>query len=65
MNADRKALPAKFQPREQALAVYPESQRFVLAATNAHCQSDGRNLNSKKEYPGNSSPLYIWDMPKS
>jgi WD40 repeat protein len=49
----------------QSLAVHPDGQRLVVAATNANSSGNGRNLNAKKEYPGNSSPLHVWQMPKS
>lgn len=52
-------------PNCQSLAVHPDGHRLVVAATNANSAGNGRNLNGKKEYPSNSSPLHVWDLPKS
>lgn len=48
-----------------SLAMRPDGARFVVSATNANSAGNGRPLTAKKEYPGNHSPLHIWDMPKS
>lgn len=48
-----------------SLALHPEGNRFLVSNTNRNSSGNGRPLNAKKEYPGNHSPLTIWDMPKS
>lgn len=47
-----------------ALAVHPAGRRLVVSATNGSSNGNGRLLNKNKEYPGNWSPLHVWDMPK-
>ncbi len=47
-----------------SLALHPEGRRLVVIATNGGSNGNGRLLNGKKEYPGNWSPLYVWDLPK-
>lgn len=51
-------------PNCLSLAAHPAGHRLVVAATNANSSGNGRPLDAKKQYPGNSSPLYIWDLPK-
>jgi WD40 repeat protein len=46
-----------------ALAVHPQGRRLVVSATNRGSNGNGRVLNKNKEYPGNFSPLHVWDMP--
>ncbi|MFN4261262.1 MAG: WD40 repeat domain-containing protein [Gemmataceae bacterium] len=45
-----------------ALAVHPNGQRLAIAATNTGSAGNGRQLKDG-EYPGNFSPIFIWDMP--
>jgi WD40 repeat protein len=47
-----------------SLAVHPNGSRFVVSATNGGSNGNGRGAN-KDNYPGNWSPLVVWDMPKS
>ncbi len=51
-------------PNCHSLAVHPNGSRLVVAATNANSNGNGRLLNKNKEYPGNSSPLHVLDMPR-
>lgn len=51
-------------PNCQSLAVHPNGQRLVIATTNANSNGNGRQLDKNQEYPGNFSPLHLWDMPK-
>jgi hypothetical protein len=64
-----------FQPGEQApfflhtgmpnchsLAVHPGGTRLVVAGTNGGSNGNGRQLRNG-EYPGNFSPLHVWDIP--
>ncbi len=48
-----------------ALAVHPGGQRLVVAATNANSNGNGRLVGKGKEYPGNYSPLFVWDLAKA
>ncbi len=47
----------------QALAVRPDGRRLVVAATNAGSNGNGRQIGKNKDYPGNWSPLHVWDLP--
>jgi len=46
-----------------ALAVHPNGRRLVVSATNANSNGNGRVKGANKEYPGNWSPLHVWEMP--
>jgi hypothetical protein len=52
------------KPNCHALAVHPNGRRLVVAATNANSAGNGRVLDKNKEYVGNTSPLFVWDLPK-
>jgi hypothetical protein len=47
-----------------SLAVHPSLTKVVVAATNTGSSGNGRNLNANKEYPGNFSPLHVFELPK-
>jgi WD40 repeat protein len=46
-----------------SLALHPNGTRLAVAATNANSAGNGRPMTANKEYPGNFSPIHIWDMP--
>ena len=46
-----------------SLAVHPNGQRLVVSATNANSAGNGR-VGNGKDYPGNWSPLFVWELPK-
>ena len=46
-----------------SLAVHPGGKRLVVSATNANSAGNGRQLGKGKEYPGNFSPLHVFDFP--
>jgi WD40 repeat protein len=46
-----------------SLAVHPQGRRLVVSATNGGSNGNGRRLGKNKEYPGNWSPLHLWDLP--
>lgn len=46
-----------------ALAVHPDGKRLVVSATNANSSGNGRQLGKDKAYPGNFSPLHVFDFP--
>ena len=50
-------------PNPHSLTLHPNGKRLVVAATNANSAGNGRNLGKNKEYPGNFSPLHIFDLP--
>jgi WD40 repeat protein len=56
-------------PNCHSLALHPSGTRLVVSATNANSGGNGRpkNKGGKVDYPGNSSPLHIFDVqrPKS
>lgn len=47
-----------------SLAVHPEGNRLLVAATNTGSNGNGRRLRNG-EYPGNYSPLYLWNITTS
>jgi len=47
-----------------ALAVHPNGTRLVVSATNGSSNGNGRQI-GKDGYPGNFSPLHVWDLPKA
>lgn len=49
-------------PNCQSLAVHPDGRRVVVAATNGNSNGNGRPLRNG-EYPGNFSPLHLWEIP--
>jgi WD40 repeat protein len=51
-------------PNCHSLAMHPNGTRLVVSATNGGSNGNGRMIRGKSEYPGNFSPLYIWDFPK-
>jgi hypothetical protein len=50
-------------PNCHSLAVHPGGTRLVVSATNGGSNGNGRVLGANKEYPGNWSPLHVWDLP--
>jgi WD40 repeat protein len=49
-------------PNCHSLAVHPNGSRLAVTATNGGSNGNGRQLKDG-EYPGNWSPVHIWDMP--
>jgi WD40 repeat protein len=47
-----------------ALAAHPDGYRLAVCATNGGSHGNGRLLTDNKEYPGNFSPLHVWDLPR-
>lgn len=45
-----------------ALAQHPDGQRLAVCATNGSSNGNGRRLDDGKEYPGNFSPIHLWDF---
>jgi WD40 repeat protein len=50
-------------PNPHSVAVHPNGKRLVVSATNANSAGNGRNIGKAKEYPGNFSPLHVFDLP--
>jgi WD40 repeat protein len=46
-----------------SLAVHPDGRRLAVSATNAGSNGNGRLLGKDREYPGNWSPVHVWDLP--
>lgn len=40
-------------------------RRIVVAATNANSSGNGRPKTADRSYPGNTSPLYFWELPET
>jgi hypothetical protein len=54
---------APAMPNCHSLAVPPNYKRLVVSVTNGSSNGNGRVLDKNKEYPGNWSPLHVWDLP--
>lgn len=52
----------KALPNPHTLALHPGGKRLIVSATNGGSNGNGRLLGKNKEYPGNYSPLYVYDM---
>jgi hypothetical protein len=50
-------------PNAHSLAVHPNGKRLIVSATNANSSGNGRQIGKNKEYPGNVSPLHVFDFP--
>jgi hypothetical protein len=48
-----------------ALALSPDGLRLVVSATNGNSAGNGRQIGKGKEYPGNFSPLHVFEVPKT
>jgi WD40 repeat protein len=48
-------------PNCHSLALHPNGSRLAVSATNANSAGNGRPLNANKEYPGNFTPIHIWN----
>lgn len=46
-----------------SLALHPGGRRLAVVATNSGSNGNGRALNEAGEYPGNWSPIHLWDLP--
>lgn len=46
-----------------SLDAHPDGRRLIVSATNANSNGNGRRIGSGKEYPGNWSPLHVWELP--
>lgn len=51
------------KPNCQSLAVHPNGTRLVISTTNGGSNGNGRQPG--KDYPGNFSPLVVYDLPKT
>ena len=49
-------------PNCHSLAVHPNGRRLAVTATNGGSNGNGRQLDKSGEYPGNWSPVHIWEM---
>ncbi|HVK08016.1 MAG TPA: hypothetical protein VM597_04475 [Gemmataceae bacterium] len=49
-------------PNAHSLAVHPTGRRLVVSATNANSAGNGRQFGKGKEYPGNFSPLHVFEF---
>jgi WD40 repeat protein len=50
-------------PNCHSLAMHTNGTRLAVTATNGGSNGNGRQLDKDGNYPGNWSPVHIWDMP--
>jgi len=46
-----------------AVALHPDGKRFVVTSTNRNSSGNGRPNSKDGEYPGNSSPVHLFEIP--
>lgn len=46
-----------------SLAPHPNRRCYAVTATNGGSNGNGRNLDKNGQYPGNWSPVHLWDLP--
>lgn len=46
-----------------SVALHPEGRRFVVTSTNKASNGNGRRLSKEGEYPGNNSPVHLFEIP--
>ena len=46
-----------------SVALHPDKRRFVVTSTNGGSNGNGRRLTADGEYPGNTSPLHLFEIP--
>ncbi|MGE3808397.1 MAG: WD40 repeat domain-containing protein [Gemmataceae bacterium] len=61
LTADKPFFLSTKMPNCHSLAMHPDGNRLVVAATNAGSNGNGRNLKNN-EYPGNYSPLFVMEL---
>jgi hypothetical protein len=44
------------------LSMHPDGKRFAVAATNRRSNGNGRPLDKNGEYPGNNSPISLFEI---
>jgi len=50
-------------PNCHSVTLHPNQQRLAVAATNGGSNGNGRNLDKSGKYPGNFSPIHLWNFP--
>jgi WD40 repeat protein len=50
-------------PNLHAVALHPDGCRFVVTSTNRESNGNGRQLTKDGQYPANSSPLHLFEIP--
>ncbi len=51
-------------PNCHSVAIHPNGTRLAVTATNGGSNGNGRQLDKDGNYPGNWSPVHIWEMPR-
>ena len=46
-----------------SVALHPDKRRFVVTSTNGGSNGNGRRLTADGDYPGNTSPLHLFEIP--
>jgi WD40 repeat protein len=52
-------------PNCHSVALHPAGDKLAVSATNANSSGNGRVKGKSGEYPGNSSPIQMWSIPKA
>jgi WD40 repeat protein len=50
-------------PNCHAIALHPDGRRFVVTSTNRESNGNGRQLTKDGQYPSNTSPLHLFEIP--
>ncbi len=53
------------KPNCHSLDLNPERTQLAVLTTNANSSGNGRVKGKNGEYPANTSPIYLWTMPKA
>lgn len=51
------------KPNCHSIALHPAGQRIAVVTTNANSNGNGRRIGKADEYPGNFSPIFVFDLP--
>jgi WD40 repeat protein len=50
-------------PNCHAITLHPDGRRFVVTSTNRESNGNGRQLTKDGQYPANTSPLHLFEIP--
>jgi hypothetical protein len=50
-------------PNCLSIALHPGGKQFVVTSTNKGSSGNGRRLTQEGDYPGNNSPIHLFELP--